>query len=162
MAGLTDWGRRLLEGRRHAVLATQDADGGAHLTPVWYLFSDGELFVACNSASRKVRNAAARPFASLVVEVRDPGVERWVSGAGPVSIMRGEESRQVNAAIVERYLTTEAIADPRIGPAFEAVDDVTLRIRPATWRSWASADVDKQFFGGILGASPGKWFRTLD
>ena len=162
MAGLADWAKRLLDGRRHAVLATRDEDGAAHLTPVWYLFSGGELFVGCNSASRKVRNAAARPTASMVVEIRDPGTECWVSGAGPVSILRGEESQKINAIIVERYLTPEALADPRIGPAFAAVDDVTLRIRPTTWRSWASGDVDKQFFGGILGASPKKWFRTLD
>lgn len=162
MAGLAEWAMRLLEGRRHAVLATQDEDGSAHLTPVWYLFREGELFVGCNSASRKVRNAAARPLASVVIDIREPGTERWVSGAGPVSILRGEESRQINAAIVERYLTAEAISDPRIGPAFEAVDDVTLRIRATKWRSWASEDVDRQFFGGILGASPRKWFRTLD
>ena len=162
MAGLADWAKSLLEGRRHAVLATQDEDGGLHMTPVWYLFSGGELFVGCNSASRKAKNAAARPTASILVEVRDPGTERWVSGIGPASMLRGEESRKINAAIVERYLTPEAIADPRIGPAFAAVDDVTLRIRPTKWRSWASEEVDKQFFAGILGASPKKWFRALD
>lgn len=162
MAGLTDWAKNLLEGRRHATLATEDGDGRVHLTPVWYLFRDGELFVGCNSASRKVRNAAARPTASILVDVREPGAERWVSGAGPVAILSGEESRKLNAAIIERYLTPEALADPRIGPAFAAVDDVTLRIRPTRWRWWASEDVDKQFFGGMLGASPKKWFRSLD
>ena len=162
MAPLSAWAKKLLEGRRHAVLATHDEDGGTHLTPVWYIFRDGELFVGCNSASRKARNAVARPTASLVVEVRDPGIERWVSGAGPVTIMRGAESQKINHAIVERYLTSEAIADPRIGPAFAAVDDCTLCIRPAIWRSWASKDIDDQYFGGILTATPKKWFRSLD
>jgi hypothetical protein len=35
-------------------------------------------------------------------------------------------------------------------------------IRPTIWRSWAAADMDAQFFGGKLGASPGKWFRPVD
>jgi hypothetical protein len=39
---------------------------------------------------------------------------------------------------------------------------VTLCIRPTTWRSWSAADLDAQFFGGLLGASPEKWFRPVD
>ena len=27
------------------MLATLDADGGPHLTPVWYLFREGQMFV---------------------------------------------------------------------------------------------------------------------
>ena len=162
MAGLSDRARRLLEGRHYATLATQDADGSLHLTPVWYLFRDEQLFVASASASRKVRNAVARPTAALVVDIRKPGAELWVSGAGPVTILRGDESRRINAAIHERYLTPEAFADPRVGPAFAAVDDVTLCIRPGKWRSWAAADVDAQFFGGILAATPERWFRPVD
>jgi PPOX class probable F420-dependent enzyme len=162
MAELTEWARSLLQGRHYATLATQDADGSLHLTPVWYLYGGGELFVGAPSWSRKVRNAVARPTASLVVDVRRPGAERWVSGAGPVTILRGEESRRLNAAIQERYLTAEALRDPRVGPGFAAADDVTMRIGPVRWRSWAAADLDAQFFGGILSATPEKWFLPVD
>jgi hypothetical protein len=162
MAELPDWGKTLLEGRHYATLATQDSDGSLHLTPVWYLFRAGQLFVGAPSSSRKVRNAVARPTATLLIDVRRPGDERWVSGAGPVTILRGDESRELNAAIQERYLTAEALADPRVGPLFAAVDDVTVCIRPTTWRSWAVADVDAQFFGGVLSATPEKWFRPVD
>jgi F420H(2)-dependent biliverdin reductase len=162
MAALTDWARTLLEGRHYAMLGTQNADGSSHLTPVWYLFRDQQLFVASFSNSRKVKNVEARPMASLVVDVRRPGAERWVSGAGPVRILRGDESRTLVAAIHERYLTAAALADPRVGPAFAGMDDVTLCIRPSTWRSFASADLDAQFFGGILSATPEKWFRPVD
>jgi len=162
MAGLTSWARALLEGRHYAMLATQDADGSLHQTPVWYLFRDDQLFVGCQSSSRKARNVTARPTASLVVDTRKPGAERWVAGAGPVTIIRGEESRKLVRAIQERYLTPEALADPRVGPGFAAADDVTLNIRPARWRSWSGGDLDAQFFGGLLSASPEKWFRPVD
>jgi hypothetical protein len=162
MAGLTDRARALLEGPHYATLATQDADRAIHLTPVWYLFRDEQLFVAAPSFSRKAKNAAARPTASLIVDIRKPGREQWVSGAGPVAMLRGDESRRINAAIQARYLTADALADPRIGPAFAGVDDVTLVIQPAVWRSWSAADTDAQFFAGILGASPEKWFRPVD
>lgn len=162
MAGLSDWGRKLLDGRHYATLATQDTDGSPHLTPVWYLFQDEQLFVGANSGSRKARNVMARPTASLVVDIRKPGTEAWVSGSGPAAVVRGDEARNLVAAIQARYLTTDALRDPRIGAAFAAVDDVVLAIRPTGWRSWRAADLDAQFFGGILSASPEKWFRPVE
>ena len=162
MSALTDWARMLLDGRHYATLATLNADGSSHLTPVWYLFRDQQLFVAAPSMSRKLKNVEARPAASLLVDLRTPGSERWVSGAGPVTLLRGAESRAIVAAIHERYLTADALADPIVGPGFAGSDDVVMCIRPTTWRSWAAADLDAQFFGGILGASPSKWFRPID
>jgi PPOX class probable F420-dependent enzyme len=162
MVGLNDWARKFLDGRRHAVLATHNQDGSIHQTPVWYMLRDGELFVGSASFSRKVKNVAARPAASLVVDARIPGLERWVSAAGPVTILRGEQSQTINAAIQQRYLTPEALNHPQIGPGFAAGDDVTLRIAPTKWLSWASTDVDAQFFGGLLTATPEKWFRPVD
>jgi Pyridoxamine 5''-phosphate oxidase. len=162
MAGLSDWGRTLLEGRHDATLATQDADGSLHQAPVWHIFRNEKVFVGTSSFTHKFRNVVARPTASLVVDVRTPGTERWVAGSGPVTILRGEESQKIVAAIHERYLTPEARQDPKVGPIFAGGDDVTLCIQPAKWRSWAAADLDAQFFGGILAANPAKWFRPVD
>jgi hypothetical protein len=64
MAALSDWARALLEGRHYATLATEDAEGSLHQTPVWYIFRDDQLFVGTNSFTRKFRNVVARPTAS--------------------------------------------------------------------------------------------------
>jgi PPOX class probable F420-dependent enzyme len=162
MATLTDEMRAVLEGRHYATLATQDPDGSIHLTPVWYLFEDDALFMECPSASRKARNVAARPSATVVIDTRRPGSESWVSGSGPAELLQGEAARSINARILRRYLTSDAIENPRIGPAFAAVDDVTIRVKPTRWRSWSAKAVDEQFFDGILGATPSKWFLPLD
>jgi PPOX class probable F420-dependent enzyme len=154
--------RAILEGRHYATLATQDPDGSVHLTPVWYLFEDDALFIECPSTSRKARNVAARPTASVVVDTRKPGSESWVSGSGRAELLHGETAKAINARILRRYLTREAIENPGIGPAFAAVDDVTIRVTPTRWRSWSAKSVDEQFFGGILGATPGKWFLPVD
>src|SRR5262245_66283320 len=61
-----------------------------------------------------------------------------------------------------RYLTQEAIEDPRIGPAFAATDDITLCLIPENWRSWRAKDIDEQFFGGLLASDPKKWFRPIE
>ena len=162
MGALPEWGPAFLDERRHAVVSTIEPDGSPHSIPIWYLFRDGRLFVATSSRSRKYKNAAARPTATVLVDHRQPGVERWVSATGPVAIVRGDEARAIVKAIHARYLTAAAIQDARVGGGLAAGDDVVLAIAPATWRSWTAQDVDRQYFGGLLTATPEKWFRGLD
>src|SRR5277367_4997461 len=74
--------QEMLQRRFIATLGTTNADGSIHLTAVWYLFEEGRLYVATSSKSRKARNVAAQPKASLMVDVRRSGAERGVTGAG--------------------------------------------------------------------------------
>jgi PPOX class probable F420-dependent enzyme len=125
---LTDDHRALLSERRYAVLATHDPEGTIHQTPVWFLFEDDRFYIESYSASRKVENLRHRATASITVDVRQPGMDRWVSASGTTDILSGDEAEAINASIVRRYLTREAIDDARIGPVFAASDDVTIRL----------------------------------
>jgi PPOX class probable F420-dependent enzyme len=162
MAEPTDEVRAFLAGRRYAVLATHDADGRSHLTPIWFLFEDDRFLFESFSGSRKVANLRRNPTASVVVDVRTPGTERWVSASGSVEILEGDEARGVNARIRQRYLTPEALGDERIEPVFAMADDVTLRLTPTDWKSWNSQDLDAQYFSGILGGEPERWFLPVE
>jgi hypothetical protein len=53
MGELTDQLRSFLGGRRYAVLATHDPDGGINLTPIWFLFEDDRFHFASSSGSPK-------------------------------------------------------------------------------------------------------------
>ena len=162
MSEPTDDIRAFLAERRYATLATQNRDGTIHLTPVWFLF-DGERFCFESfSGSRKVNNLRRNPTASVVVDARPAGRERWVSASGSAEIIGGDEAQAMNSAIRRRYLTPEALDDSRIEPAFAASDDVTIMLVPTSWRSWSAEDLDAQFFGGILGATPERWFLPVD
>jgi PPOX class probable F420-dependent enzyme len=161
MPALSDSMREILEARHYATLATHNEDGSIHLTPVWYLFENLRFYVGSPSSSRKARNAAARPHATIMVDIRQPGGERWVYASGRVETLIGDDSREANSKILQRYLTEEAIKDSRIGPAFAAADDITLCLVPETWRSWSAKDTDEQFFGGILTSDPERWFRPM-
>lgn len=162
MSNLSDASRQVLEGRHYATLATHNVDGTILLTPVWYLFDSGKFYVGSLSTSRKVRNLTARNDATIMVDIRRPGMDAWVSASGQVEIITGEVSQQTNARIFRRYLTRDALEDSQIGPLFAAVDDITICLTPQKWRSWNSRDVDQQYFGGKLSSSPEKWFRPLD
>jgi PPOX class probable F420-dependent enzyme len=163
MTQLSSSMREFLNGRHYATLATLNADGSLHLTPVWYLFADECLFVETAAADRKVRNILARPQASLLVDSRRrPGAERWVSASGTAEIIRGERSKAINAKIQQRYLTKAGIEEPRVGPVFAAASEVTIGLTPQAWRSFDLKGFDEQFFGGILGQTPERWFLPLD
>src|SRR5450755_3412500 len=147
--------QEILQGRYIATLGTENADGTIHLTAVWYLFEDGHLFVATSSKSRKARNVAARPKASLMVDVRKPGAERGVTAAGKVELISGDQSQELNRRIHSRYMSAAAIADPQIGPVFASFDDVSLRLTPTSWITWDMSVLDAQAFSGRLGKTPG-------
>jgi PPOX class probable F420-dependent enzyme len=147
--------QEILRGRYIATLGTENADGTIHLTAVWYLFEDGYLFVATSSKSRKARNLAARPKASLMVDVRKPAAERGVTAAGRVNLISGDQSRDINRRIHCRYMSGAAMSDPHIEPVFASFDDVTVRITPVSWTSWDMAVLDAQAFEGRLGGTPG-------
>jgi Pyridoxamine 5'-phosphate oxidase/Cupin domain len=124
-----------------------------HLTPVWYLFEDDCLFVETAASDRKVRNILARPAASLLVDSRKQGAERWVRASGTAEIICGERSKAINAKIQQRYLTQAGLEDPRVGPVLAAASEVTIGLTPHAWRSFDLERFDEQWFGGLLGQS---------
>lgn len=145
----------LLRGRHIASLGTENPDGSIHVTAVWYLFEDGCLHVATSSKTQKGRNVAARPKASLMVDVRKPGAERGATATGAVDIISGKQSQEINRRIHSRYLSAAAMSDPHVGPVFASFDDVTIRLTPTSWITWDMAVLDAQAFGGRLGGTPG-------
>jgi general stress protein 26 len=162
MPKLTDSMCQLSEGLHYATLASHNEDGSIHLTPVWYLFDNGKFYVESLSSDRKARNVVARPTASIVADIGEAGRERWVSASGTVSILRGDQSREANLQITRRYLTEEALRDPKVGPVFLEAADMTICLTPQVWRSWSLQSMDEQYFGGILTSTPQKWFRPVE
>ncbi|HEX3036135.1 MAG TPA: PPOX class F420-dependent oxidoreductase [Thermodesulfobacteriota bacterium] len=162
MSELSDSIREFLNGRHYATLATLNEDGSIHLTPVWYLFEGYCFFVSTAASDRKVRNILARPQASLVVDSRrKQGSEMWVSASGTAEIIR-ERSKEISTKIQQRYLTKAALEDPSVGPVLAAAGEVIINLTPHSWRSWELKSLDDQYFGGILGQTPEKWFHPVD
>jgi PPOX class probable F420-dependent enzyme len=144
----------LLAGRRIASLATLNETGSPHLTAVWYLYKDDSFFVATSSRTRKARNLAAHPTATLMVESRKPGCERGVTATGTVEVISGTAARKINEKIHQRYLSEAAIADPRVGQVFAQFDDIALKLLPQIWTSWDMADLDAAVLGGSMASNP--------
>lgn len=140
----------ILAGRFIASFGTQNEDGSIHLTAVWYLFDGGCLYVATSSRTRKARNVAARPRASLMVDIRKPASEQGLVAVCAVDVVAGESSKEINARIHKRYMSEAALADPRAGGTMAAMDDITLRLTPTCWYAWDMRMLDDAVFGGTM------------
>src|SRR5664279_3738213 len=135
-----------LRDRRIACLATEEPDGSAYLTAVWFLYEDGVVYVGTSGSSRKARNAVARPRASVMIDARGPGPQRGVAASGPVTVLQGAPAQAMNRRILERYLTPAGVAAPDVGQVIAASDDVTIRIEVGKWRTWSTSED----FDGLL------------
>jgi hypothetical protein len=136
----------LLDARLIATLATTERDGSAYLSAVWFLRDGDELLIATGGRTRKALNAAARPGASMLIDTGGPGPLRGAAATGTVSVVRGAEAVALNERVWAKYLTPAGRAHPEAGEAIAGHDDVTIRFRPGSWRTWGT-DED---FGGAL------------
>jgi len=69
--GLNEQARQILDRRLYAVLGTENDDRTVHLAPVMFLLDGTRILIETSTASRKARNLAARPRASVVVDTAD-------------------------------------------------------------------------------------------
>ena len=136
---LTDGMREFLERQTFAMLATHNPDGSIHVVPLSYIFEDGRFFFATSSSSRKARNLAARPEATVTVD--DRSTLEWVSATGTAELIRGQRSREINARLYRRSWTEADLET--VGPLLEQTEDVTIAITPRRWRAW---DIHSTFF----------------
>jgi PPOX class probable F420-dependent enzyme len=132
--------------RRIAILATLESDGSPYLTAVWFVWRDGVFYVPTGESSRKARNAAARPQASIAVDSRG-AVLAGVRASGRIEVIGGEDALELNEEIHRRYVTDTGMADPALGGMLRSGDDVTLRLVPEQFESWDMGPVFGPRFG---------------
>ncbi|RIV32655.1 pyridoxamine 5'-phosphate oxidase [Micromonospora radicis] len=104
-------------------LCTLRPDGSPHLTPVWYLYLDGEWWIGTGERNRKVRNVAADPRVSLAL----PDGDAPVVAEGAARIVRQPFPPQVVAGLRNRYDGWDVTMDGPDGPY------VLLRIAVSRW-----------------------------
>ena len=101
---------KFIEKDRHAVLATNGRNGLPQLTPVWYLFEDGVLYVSAQVTTVKVRNLRRDPAVSVCID-GGRGDARYVVFGGRAELIEpGERQKTIRWQIVRHYFEDEAAA----------------------------------------------------
>lgn len=96
---------------RHALIATNAADGPPQLSPVWYLYEEGRLYVSANLHTVKVRNLRRDPAVSICIDGGHPDA-RYVIFQGTIMIVEPGDPQQeaLRWRIIRRYHEEEADA----------------------------------------------------
>lgn len=103
-ATLDDDDRALLKGQNFAHFVTLDADGRAHVAPLWIdVDDDGLILVNTAEGRRKDRNVRRDPRVALSISPQDDPYS-WLSVQGTVvSVEPGDEALAHIGALSRRY-----------------------------------------------------------
>lgn len=102
---------QFLEPPRHAIVGTNRRDGPPQLSPVWYLYEDGRIYIGVLATTAKVRNLRRDPRISLCVDGGHPDA-RAVMIHGGAELIEAESPwrEQVIWRIIRRYHDSDADA----------------------------------------------------
>lgn len=115
---------------RHALLATNRVDGPPQVSPVWYLYRDGRIYIDVGPDSAKCRNLRRDPHLSLCVDGTFPDA-RYVVIYGTVSFLgkASPDYGDIVRAIAERYHDSREAAAQYLRDV-AGVDSVLLVVSP--------------------------------
>ena len=57
-----------LQADRHAILATKGRHGAPQLTPVWYIYEDGVIYVSAQTRTVKIKNLRRDPTVTICID----------------------------------------------------------------------------------------------
>lgn len=101
-----------LEASRHAIVATNRADGAPQISPVWYIHEDRRLYITVGTASAKYRNLRRDPRVSVCIDGCHPDT-RYVAITGTAELI--EEVTpwfdDIRWRIFRRYRDSDEAAD---------------------------------------------------
>ena len=131
-------------------MATVNPDQTIHMVAVWYMFEDGAFYVTMPSWSRKGKNLLQRPSATIMIDARGTYSEKGISASGNVVVLNQPECNEIKKNILMRYISETGLADPKVGPPFFSVNDLTIRLDPIKWIDWDMSVLDEMAFEGRL------------
>ncbi len=96
-----------LQSDRHAILATNGRNGAPQLTPVWYLYEEGVIYVSAQTSTVKVKNLQRDPTVTICID-GGRGDARYIVLYGKAELIEpGEQQRALRWRIVRQYYADE-------------------------------------------------------
>jgi PPOX class probable F420-dependent enzyme len=103
------------------VVATVRRNGLPQLTPNWYLWTGGELWISTAAWTAKVHNLRRDP--RIVLCIDDPDSGDYVQIIGTATIIEGPGVRQPTLALIRKYRD-----EPDVVPHWETISRAAERV----------------------------------
>jgi len=125
-----------------AKLATINPDGSPQLSPIWFYYNEGSLFIATYNRALKVSNIKRSNEVSLLVDSTDGGIKlKGVLFKGKAELIGGDECKKIEKLIYDKYLTQEIVQQDSTAATFKRIvlaseDSVCIKFKPEKTVSW--------------------------
>lgn len=121
-----------LAGRRQAVFATNRSGRAPQLSPVWFVWEDGALYVSTSASSLKARSIAADDQVSACVD-GGPGDYRYVAMNGRAEVYphQSELQQEMRWRIIRKYYDSDPAARA-YHDASASEDSILIVLRPSS------------------------------
>ncbi len=123
-----------------ARIATVKPSGAPHVSPVWYLWENNQLFIAIPRTSVKTRNIKKNNKVAVTID----------SNIGPKGIIiegtaeLEELGEEIELRLIQRYVSPENL-DKYVEYAHADLPSVLLRIRPEKTITWDYSKLNRNF-----------------
>lgn len=119
--------RPLFTGKTFAQLATLNADGSPHVTPVWVDLDGGDILVNVAKGRVKERNVRRNPVVTLLLQ--DPeNAYRYISVQGRVRSIEADGAVAHIDKLAQRYMGVEKYPNIQPGEVREILTIVPERL----------------------------------
>ena len=131
---------RFMGGRRVGRLGTVRRDGDAHVTPMWYLWEGGKVYIILGTTRLHTRNLERVPRATFCVD-EDPRLERGYAAGAQGAVCRGPveltADPEVKRMVYEKIAKVYGLADdPNYIAARDGEERVVAVLTPENWLTW--------------------------
>jgi PPOX class probable F420-dependent enzyme len=93
---------------RHAVVGTNSVDGPPQLSPVWYVYQEGRLYISVGVDTAKHRNLARDPRISVCVDGCYPDYRTVIIYGTAELVETGNPlQKEMRSRIIRHYHSTE-------------------------------------------------------
>lgn len=120
-----------LQESRFAVIGTIRKQGAPQLTPVWYLYENGQMYVSMSTSSAKFRNLSRDSRVCICIVAQHPDA-RAVIVHGRVEFIPGESAEfdDIHWRITRRYYDSDDQARAYLGSIPTDVQSCLVSIAP--------------------------------
>ncbi|MCO6451316.1 MAG: pyridoxamine 5'-phosphate oxidase family protein [Caldilineales bacterium] len=110
-----------------------------HVTPVWYLWDGGCLWISVYSSTRKGRELLANPRCSVVIDVEDSGLSlKAVLFEGAAELVTGPNDfmRSMFTRIYSRYLGPDGVLAAEPQEWIHSSENLLVKLTPEKTYTW--------------------------
>ncbi len=123
-----------------ARIATVKPDNSPHVTPVWYLWENNQLWMTIPKDSVKARNIRQNNKVAVAIDTdKAPSKAVIIEGTTKIEELTSEMERKIDRRMAAKYVKPEYLDEYIKWDNAQGVEYIYIKIRPEKIMSWDSS-----------------------